>query len=434
MNALLQYVCMPLGGYLVGSIPFGILVARLKGVDITKKGSGNIGATNVGRLLGWRFGILVFCLDFAKGAVPAALAMSLSPRQGDGPSPTMAGVLAGLGAFLGHLFSLFLRLRGGKGVATGAGVVFVLLPLPTLAALATWVVVLCSFRFVSLASLAAAVVLYVVCLAQAQIPLTGDDLVLTVFCALAVGLVFVKHSSNIHRLVRGGENRLAESSAMQTVSKIIHVLAVGLWFGMAVFFSFPVALTLFSTFENEAKKEERETWFPQPADFKRDSGIKDFDLQKDQGTRAAGFAISPLFGHYFLWQGICGFLATLTALGWPGAEPGRRVHRIRVVVLILAVVTVILGWPIERKVSELRNARNEASDRWMAILKAGAPNTVETVETKQQVVNTRQEFVTWHLWSLLLNFVTIALVTVAMAQTAMLPANNGGPRSHPVAA
>jgi acyl-phosphate glycerol 3-phosphate acyltransferase len=420
MNTLLSYAGLALGGYLIGSIPFGYLVARLKGVDITKHGSGNIGATNVGRLLGRRFGILVFVLDFAKGAVPTALTMTLA-RGLDELSPVVAGVAAGLAAFFGHLFSVFLRLRGGKGVATGAGVVFVLLPVPMLAALVTWVVCVCSYRYVSLASLVAALVLCAVHLAQAQAPFTGDNGILTGFCLVAVGLVFLRHSGNITRLLHGSENRLSERPTMQLASKITHVLAVGLWFGMAVFFSFPVALTLFSSFENEAQAPSRPTWFPLPAEYKQASGVENFNLQKDQGTRAAGFAISPLFGHYFLWQGVCGFLALLTALAWPRVEPGRRVHRVRVVVLMLAVVTVLLGWPVEQKVSELRHARNDASDQLMTKLASGQPAATSLDQLRAEVVAVRGEFAKWHLWSLLLNMVTIALVTVAMAQAALLP-------------
>ena len=209
---------------------------------------------------------------------------------------------------------------------------------------------------------------------------------------------------------------------MQHTSKIVHVLAVGLWFGMAVFFSFPVALSLFGSFEAESQKDERPSWFPLPAEYKKDSGIEGFNLQKDQGTRAAGFAISPLFHHYFLWQGVCGFLALLTALGWNVApEPGRRVHRIRVVVLTLAVATVLLGWPVEQKVSELRHGRNEASDRLLEKLKTNSPGLPNVEEIRAEVVAVRREFTTWHLWSLLLNMVTIGLVTVAMAQAALLP-------------
>src|SRR5438046_7183154 len=106
--------------YLIGAVPFGYAVARWRGVDILRRGSGNIGATNVGRVLGRRFGLLVFLLDFAKGAVPVATATLLAARQDPSAPiyPEIYGVAAGLAALLGHMFSPYLGFRGGKGVAT----------------------------------------------------------------------------------------------------------------------------------------------------------------------------------------------------------------------------------------------------------------------------------------------------------------------------
>src|SRR5438094_5459757 len=101
--------------YLVGAVPFGYAVARWRGVDIFQHGSGNIGATNVGRILGRRFGILVFLLDFAKGALPTALALAAADALGIEP-PSVLGVAAGLAAFLGHLYPVYLGFRGAKGV------------------------------------------------------------------------------------------------------------------------------------------------------------------------------------------------------------------------------------------------------------------------------------------------------------------------------
>src|SRR6184192_2617994 len=106
----------PLAGYLIGSIPVGYLVARARGVDIFQHGSGNIGATNVGRILGRPFGVLVFALDFAKGAVPVLAALVVASRwpEGEWLRHGWLEVLTGLAAFLGHLFPLYLGLRGGK--------------------------------------------------------------------------------------------------------------------------------------------------------------------------------------------------------------------------------------------------------------------------------------------------------------------------------
>src|SRR5918993_1639447 len=146
--------------YLIGAIPFGWLVARSRGVDLFHAGSGNIGATNVGRVLGHRFGLLVFALDFAKGAVPVALAGLLpADAQLALGSPDALRVGIALCAFLGHLFPVYLRFRGGKGAATGAGTVFVLVPGPATLAILTFAAVVASTRTVSLGSIVAAVVL-----------------------------------------------------------------------------------------------------------------------------------------------------------------------------------------------------------------------------------------------------------------------------------
>src|SRR5579864_7961522 len=155
MSAVVPLVVTVVVAYLVGAIPFGYLVAKSRGVDILQQGSGNIGATNVGRVLGRRFGILVFVLDFLKGALPTLTAAAVSRSLRLDLPPDALGV----SAFLGHLLPIYLRFHGGKGVATGAGVLAVLLPLLALAAVLTWLVVVSASRYVSLASLAAAAVL-----------------------------------------------------------------------------------------------------------------------------------------------------------------------------------------------------------------------------------------------------------------------------------
>ena len=122
-----------LAAYLLGAIPFGFLLARWHGVDIFTQGSGNIGATNVGRVLGRKVGVLVFALDFTKGAGAVALAIWVGAYFDDRLwSAGFVEVGAGMAAFLGHCFPIYLKFRGGKGVATGAGVVAVLLPMPML--------------------------------------------------------------------------------------------------------------------------------------------------------------------------------------------------------------------------------------------------------------------------------------------------------------
>jgi acyl-phosphate glycerol 3-phosphate acyltransferase len=192
--------------YLLGAVPFGYLVGRARGVDVLKAGSGNIGATNVGRLLGFRWGALVFLLDFAKGALPVFLAGLLSPPVEF--YPHTLPVVAGVAAFLGHLFPVYLGFRGGKGVATGAGVIAVLVPVATVIVLAAWGVVLYLTRYVSLASLLAAALLFGLRLTLYPEPWGADGVVVTLFCLVGALLVFVRHHANIRRLLAGTEPRV----------------------------------------------------------------------------------------------------------------------------------------------------------------------------------------------------------------------------------
>lgn len=187
--------------FFIGAIPFGYIAGRLAGIDIRKQGSGNIGATNVFRVLGAKWGIPVFLLDALKGVVPTLLALwsvtSLSVLPGD----VLAGV-SGLAAVLGHTFTPFLSGKGGKGVATSTGFIAALLPGPFLAVAVTWGLVFAISRMVSLASLIAAVVLPV-----STVILYPDKSFLIGLTSLITILVFLTHRSNIQRLIAGKENR-----------------------------------------------------------------------------------------------------------------------------------------------------------------------------------------------------------------------------------
>jgi acyl-phosphate glycerol 3-phosphate acyltransferase len=378
------------GAYLLGAVPFGYVLARWHGIDIFQHGSGNIGATNVGRVLGKRYGILVFVLDFAKGAIPTALAARFGP-QADLP-PGLLPVAAGLAAFLGHLFPVYLGFRGGKGVATGAGVVAVLLPWAAAAAFLTWLTLVAWTRYISLASVVAGGALCVFRVFGLPEPFAVEHRILTVFCFVAAGLVLVRHKSNVSRLLQGTESRLPDSPTMRQLTKVLHIVAVGLAFGSGVFFSFVVALSLFHTFEGlgSLPPAERPAWLPVSADF-----------DKEKGTRLAGFAVGPLFVPYFLLQGTCALIALATSLTWSRAEPTVRVHRLRFSVLTLALITILAGWPLLIRVSELRVLRYHPE-----------PAVAEAA---------RAAFGTWHTISLLLNLVTVLLVAGAMILVAWLP-------------
>ncbi len=189
-------------GYAVGSLSFAWLIGRSQGVDIRKHGSGNVGATNVQRVLGKSLGRLCFVLDFAKGAVPVLIAQAVT-----GPDSAWIPVAVGAAAVAGHVWPFTLRFKGGKGFATSLGVVAALVPLCFVAAIAVWLGVFFSSRYVSLASIAAA----------AALPLTAHLLgwlspfriapsVHALLWVLAV-LVAIRHKSNIQRLIRGEEQQ-----------------------------------------------------------------------------------------------------------------------------------------------------------------------------------------------------------------------------------
>lgn len=417
MSAPIALAVVAVASYLIGAIPFGYLIARARGVDIFQQGSGNIGATNVGRVLGRPFGILCFLLDFAKGAGPVLAAQYLHEHWAAGLPADALPVAAGLAAFLGHLFPVYLGFRGGKGVATGAGVVAILMPGPTLAALLTWLVVVCATRTVSLASLASATALCVFRLILTKHPFAAEDVTTTAFCLVAAGLVVARHHANIGRLLAGTENRLRETPAMLFLAKLIHVLAVGLWFGSVIFFTFVVGLSLFPTFETLAGKPagERPLWLPAPEALEKARPNERFPdpLRKEQGSRIAGAAVGPMFTWYYGIQLVCGLLALATAYSfWQGAPD--TLAKMRVVVLVLGVVSVGVGWWLEREVEALRVPRNDLSDE---VLRSAAPSA----ELVQKATDARIAFGRWHLYSLLVNFVTILLVTIAMALAAALP-------------
>lgn len=200
-----EYFIVPAASYLIGSIPFGYLIGRLHGVDIRTVGSGNIGATNVTRSIGKIQGKICFFLDFLKGALPVALVNAAFTED-----TANLALLAGLAVILGHIFPLYLRFRGGKGVATAAGVALALAPYPLLCALAVWVITFLSSRYVSLASIVAAASLPIIAVLfmglgiGTPFPLANSTILFFAFIAF---LAILRHVSNIRRLLNGTESR-----------------------------------------------------------------------------------------------------------------------------------------------------------------------------------------------------------------------------------
>ncbi|HEV2292384.1 MAG TPA: glycerol-3-phosphate 1-O-acyltransferase PlsY [Tepidisphaeraceae bacterium] len=201
--------------YVVGAIPFGLLIGLSRGVDVRSAGSGNIGATNVGRLLGKQFFFLVFFLDLLKSLVPMAIASWFVSRIPEAQRPWplyLMWLLVGFAAVIGHMFSVFLRFKGGKGVATSAGVVLGLYPYFTLAGLVVigvFIIVFVATRYISLGSIVAAcafpLAYFAIGMAR-RWPVTGDQLPLLIFAIVMGGLIVWKHRANIARLRAGTES------------------------------------------------------------------------------------------------------------------------------------------------------------------------------------------------------------------------------------
>lgn len=202
------YILVALAAYLLGSIPTGYLVVRAKGMDIRTVGSGNIGATNVFRTLGKPAGIFVLLMDALKGWVAVRvmsvwIVRTLVPGDSVGGTYLWAAIVAGVFAVLGHNYTCWLRFKGGKGIATSAGVLVALVPWALLIILAVWIVLFLTTRYVSAGSIAAGVVL-----PFATWFTTGHDVVLTTVTGAMSVLAIYKHKGNIQRLLAGTEGRI----------------------------------------------------------------------------------------------------------------------------------------------------------------------------------------------------------------------------------
>ena len=197
---MLMDALLILFGYLLGSIPTGYLLGMSAGVDVTKAGSGNVGATNVARVLGRWQGVLTLIADAAKGLIPVVVAMQSG-------ASLVATVLAGTAAFVGHLYPIFLKFRGGKGVATAFGVFIALAPLAALLLLVVFALTAFTSRIVSLSSMVTA----------ATAPLIVwlfhyPPLVIGMAAFIGAAIIF-RHRSNIQRLINGSEPRFRSASS-----------------------------------------------------------------------------------------------------------------------------------------------------------------------------------------------------------------------------
>lgn len=191
---LLATTLLFLAAYLIGSIPSGLLLGKIYGVDVRKEGSGNIGATNLYRTVGRKVGIITLIFDCLKGMLPVLAVKSAG-------MPTEFVAYVGLAAFCGHVFSVFLKFRGGKGVATALGVFLVLAPIAVIIAIALFACVMIVWRYVSLGSIAAAAAM------PLAVFLSGGDKTVMVVTSIIAAIVIIRHHENIRRLISGRENR-----------------------------------------------------------------------------------------------------------------------------------------------------------------------------------------------------------------------------------
>ena len=191
----MKHLPIILFAYLIGSIPIGVLLARLKGKDPRKIGSGNIGATNVMRTAGKTLGIVTLFGDILKGLIPTLIAVYLE-------EPKLFIALVGLSVFLGHLFPVFLKFKGGKGVATGVGVYLAISPPAILISFVIFVIVFMIWKYVSLGSLMGTGIIPVSLYLLKAPP---EYIILSLLIALCV---FMKHNDNIKRLLAGTENKV----------------------------------------------------------------------------------------------------------------------------------------------------------------------------------------------------------------------------------
>jgi glycerol-3-phosphate acyltransferase PlsY len=182
------------GAYLLGSIPTGLLLGKAYGIDVRKEGSGNIGATNLYRTVGRKVGVMTLIGDCLKGLLPV-LAVKYSSLPGE------YAAWVGLAAFCGHVFSVFLKFKGGKGVATALGVFLALSPLAVAVALGVFVLLMLIWRYVSLGSISAAAVM------PLAVWVLGEGRVVGFVTMIVAVIVIFRHTENIRRLVAGTENR-----------------------------------------------------------------------------------------------------------------------------------------------------------------------------------------------------------------------------------
>ena len=202
MENTMVWILWLLGAYLIGAIPFGFLIGKMRGVDVRTVGSKNIGATNVYRTVGHKWGFLAFFCDFLKGFLPSLAATIFLSNLSNPSNFSNLPVLTGMACVIGHTLTVFMRFRGGKGVATAFGMMVALATYPALLAFAVFVVTVWLSHYISLGSMLAAATLGVL------VWIFPCILAVRVIAVLVAVFVIVKHKSNIQRLMKGCENKI----------------------------------------------------------------------------------------------------------------------------------------------------------------------------------------------------------------------------------
>jgi len=218
----MSYALLILLAYLLGSVPFGFIIARFRGIDLRKVGSGNIGATNTARVLGKKWGIICMILDILKGLAPMLMVPVLGlVEQDTNPLQLTLWLLIGCAAVLGHVFPVYLKFKGGKGVATSLGIVLGLWPYYTLCGIAAFIVflvVVLIWRYVSAASITAAIcfplflMTAILTFKQWELSQLWPLLIIAILMSL---LVVIRHRENIRRLINGSETRIFKKTSQK---------------------------------------------------------------------------------------------------------------------------------------------------------------------------------------------------------------------------
>ncbi len=209
MFVIISYIIGIIISYLVGGIPFGYLIAVLKGTDIRTQGSGNIGATNVGRVLGKKYGLIIFILDMLKGFIAVFFVPALVSSVVNIPTTTdnLLVILCGFCAVFGHAFPVYLKFKGGKAVATSFGVFIWLVPISIAIAFGVWLLTVIVTRYVSLGSMIGSMAVVVAIVVVVNSPF-GDNVYLTAMSVAVAILIIARHTSNIQRIIAGTEKKV----------------------------------------------------------------------------------------------------------------------------------------------------------------------------------------------------------------------------------